>query len=162
MTDRDASFADADPDRPLALRAEDAEDLAILATLAQDAVLSVGDITFDRPSRHFALLLNRFRWEDAEAADREGRPFERVRALLVLSDITGLRADGINRGDADEVLSLLALRWQPGPDGTGVLELDFAGDATILADMECVSLDLRDVTRPYVANSGKMPRHDDR
>lgn len=157
----DASFHDADPG-PLQLRGESAEDVSVLSMLVQDSVLTGADITFDRQRRQLALLLNRFRWEDAEAADREGRPFERVRALLVLSDITGLRADGINRGDADEVLSLLALRWQPGLDGTGVLELDFAGDATILADMECVSLDLRDVTRPYVANSGKMPRHDDR
>ena len=30
----DARFADADPDQPLALRAEDADDLAILAALA--------------------------------------------------------------------------------------------------------------------------------
>jgi len=157
----DASFHDADPG-PLQLRGESAEDVSVLSMLVQDSVLTGADITFDRQRRQLALLLNRFRWEDAEAADREGRPFERVRALLVLSDITGLRADGINRGDADEVLSLLALRWQPGPDGTGVLELDFAGDATILANMECVSLDLRDVTRPYAANSGKMPRHDDR
>ena len=56
---------------------------------------------------------------------------------------------------------LLALAWQPGEDGTGQLALEFAGDGTIVADVECISVDLRDVTRPYAANSGHMPRHDD-
>jgi hypothetical protein len=37
---------------------------------------------WDRKRRRFAVLLNRFRWEDREAAER--RPPERVRALLVI------------------------------------------------------------------------------
>ena len=57
--------------------------------------------------------------------------------------------------------SLLAIRWQAGEDGTGRLSLDFAGDGTILADVECINLDLRDVTRPHRAVSGKAPRHPD-
>lgn len=156
----DASFHDVDQG-PLTLRAEGAEDISVLSMLVQDAVLTGTDLTFDRKRRQLALLINRFRWEDAEAAAREGRDFERVRAVLVISDITGLRSDGIKRDDPDEVLSLLALAWQPGEDGTGQLSLEFAGDGTIVADVECISIDMRDVTRPYVANSGHMPRHDD-
>ncbi|WBU65047.1 DUF2948 family protein [Paracoccus aerodenitrificans] len=156
----DASFHDADPG-PLMLRAEGAEDVSVLSMLVQDAVLTGADITFDRTRRQLTMLINRFRWEDAHDAEREGRDFERVRALLVVSDITGLRSDGIDRGNADEVLSLLALVWQPGADGTGRLMLEFAGDGTIAVDAECVSIDLRDVTRPYIAPSGHMPRHDD-
>ena len=156
----DASFHDVDPG-PLALRAEGAEDVSVLSMLVQDAVLTGTDLTFDRKRRQLALLINRFRWEDAEAASREGREFERVRAVLLISDITGLRSDGIRRDDPDEILSLLALGWQPGEDGTGKLVLDFAGDGTIVADVECISVDLRDVTRPYVANSRHMPQHDD-
>lgn len=156
----DASFHDVDPG-PLTLRAEGAEDISVLSMLMQDAVLTGTDLTFDRRRRQLALLINRFRWEDAEAAAREGREYERVRAVLLISDITGLRSDGIKRDDPDEVLSLLALAWQPGEDGTGQLSLEFAGDGTIVADVECISVDLRDVTRPYVANSGHMPRHDD-
>lgn len=159
MTDRDARFADADPDRPIALRAQDAEDLAVLATLAQDAVLTVGDITWDRPSRHFALLLNRFRWEDANAARSEGRPFERVRSILAIGDVQRVRHDGINR-DAATVLSLLDLVWQPSDDGAGTLLLQFAGDGTIAIDVEALTVDLRDVTRPHKAVSGDMPAHE--
>ena len=156
----DARFHDADQG-PLMLRAEAPEDVAVLSMLVQDAVLTGADVTFDRKRRQLAMLINRFRWEDVEDAQREGRPFERVRALLVVSDITGIRSDGIDRGDDDEVLSLLALQWLPGADGTGQLQLDFAGDGTIQVDAECITIDLRDVTQPYLAPSGHMPTHDD-
>ena len=69
----DARFADADP-APLALLAGDAEDLTVISTLVQDAVLQVSDVSYDSRHRQLALLLNRFRWEDAEQARREDRP----------------------------------------------------------------------------------------
>ena len=156
----DARYADAGPDISLAIRAEDAEDLRILAALAQDAVLTAGDMLHDGKTRRFSLLLNRFRWEDAEAARREGRPFERVRSLMVISDALRVRHDGIDRSDPATVMSLLDLAWVPGEDGTGVLTLTFAGDGPIAIDAECLCVDLRDVTRPYRAVSGDMPRHE--
>lgn len=156
---RDASFSDADP-RPMALRAEDADDLRIMSALVQDAVLTGADISHDPKARRLALLINRFRWEDAEQARAEGRGFERVRALLIVNDVLRLQSDGIDRAD-DTVLELLALDWQPGEDGTGRLSLAFAGDGTLAAEVECLNLDLRDVTRPYLAPSGRAPSHPD-
>lgn len=156
---RDARFADADP-RPLALKAEDDVDLRILSALVQDAVLTGAEISHDPRARRLTLLLTRFRWEDAEAAGAEGRDFERVRAVLVISDVMRVSSDGIAR-DADTVLELLAIRWLAGEDGTGRLSLDFAGDGTILAEVECINLDLRDVTRPHRAVSGRVPGHPD-
>ncbi|TJZ92983.1 DUF2948 family protein [Paracoccus gahaiensis] len=155
----DARFSDADP-RPLALRAEDEVDLRILSSLVQDAVLTGAEISHDPKARRLVLLLTRFRWEDAEAARGEGRDFERVRSVLVLGDVMRVVSDGVAR-DADTVLELLALRWMPGEDGTGRLSLDFAGDGTILAEVECINVDLHDVTRPHRAVSGKAPQHPD-
>lgn len=153
----DARFADADP-RPIALRAEDEADLRILSALAQDAILPASEISHDPQTRRLALLLNRFRWEDAERARAEGRKFERVRSVLVIGDVMALKSDGIDR-DGGTVLELLAITWEPGEDGTGRLALQFAGDGTLLADVECINLDLRDVTQPYLAPSGKAPEH---
>lgn len=155
----DARFADADP-RPLALKAEDEVDLRILSSLVQDAVLTGSDISHDARARRLALLLTRFRWEDADAAENEGRDFERVRSLLVIGDVMRVVSDGVAR-DEGSVLELLAIRWQAGEDGTGRLTLDFAGDGTVMAEVECINLDLRDVTRPHKAVSGKVPQHPD-
>lgn len=153
----DARFADADP-APLALLAEDEQDLRILSALLQDAVMPASEMSYDARGRTLALLLNRFRWEDAEQAAAEGRAFERVRSVLLLRDVLRVMSDGISR-DADTVLELLAIQWQPGQDGTGRLSLDFAGDGSLVAELECINIDLRDVTRPYQAVSGKAPSH---
>ncbi|WP_312526598.1 DUF2948 family protein [Paracoccus sp. (in: a-proteobacteria)] len=154
----DARFEDADPG-PLALRAQDAEDLQVVSTLVQDAILPVTEISYDSQQRFLALLLNRFRWEDADLARRDQRPYERVRSLLVLSDVTRVRSDGIDRKDQDLVLELLNIVWLPAEDGSGQILLQFAGDGALSVDVECLNIDLRDVTRPYVAPSRKAPVH---
>ncbi|GLK63920.1 MULTISPECIES: DUF2948 family protein [Paracoccus] len=154
----DARFTDADP-APLALLASDVEDLNVISALAQDAVLPVTEIAFDGRHRQLALLLNRFRWEDAEQARREGRPYERVRAVLLISDVLKVQSDGIDRKDKDLILELLTMSWQAGEDGAGRLLLEFAGDGTLAVEAECLNVELRDVTQPYVAPSRRAPQH---
>lgn len=156
----DASFNDVDA-APLALLAGDAEDLTVLSTLVQDSVLPVTEISYDLRHRQLALLLNRFRWEDAELAKRDERPYERVRSVLLISDVQRVLSDGIDRADNDLVLELLALRWEAAEDGTGRVLLEFAGDGTLAVSVECLNVELRDVTRPYIAPSRRAPSHSD-
>jgi len=154
----DARFEDG-AETALSLLAQSPEDLPVISALLQDAVLPASEIRWDRTARKLALLVNRFRWEDREAAEREGRPYERVRSLLVIGDVLRVASQGVPRGDADTVLSVLSLDWQPAEDGTGRLVLVLAGDGAIAADVECLDLTLRDVTRPYIAPSRKLPGH---
>ena len=67
----DAKFEDGD-DGPLRLLVQGAEDLSVASALLQDAVLPVSELRYDRKRRSFGLLVNRFRWEDAEAARKAG------------------------------------------------------------------------------------------
>lgn len=156
----DARFADGG-ESPVAVVARDGDDLAVISALVQDAVLPASEMTFRRGKRQFALLLNRFRWEDREAAARDGRRFERVRSVLLVDEVMAVRTQGIDRRDADTVLSLLALAWEPGADGTGRVVLTFAGDGALALEVEALEITLRDVTRPYLAPSGKAPAHGD-
>jgi len=149
----DARFEDADQG-PVALRALDADDLKVISALVQDAVFPLAEMTWDRRRRRFAMLLNRYRWEEAGA----GAP-ERVQSVLVIEDALAVATQGIDRGERDLVLSLLALDWTAGEDGTGRLTLVLAGDGAIAVDVEALEVTLNDVTRPYVAPSGKTPRH---
>jgi hypothetical protein len=156
----DARFEDG-AEQPLRLRAETADDLQVLATLVQDAVGQTTDIAWMPRRRRLALLVSRFRWEDAARAGRQGRPFERVRALLVVENALRVRASGINPRDRDLVVSILTLDFAPGEDGTGVLRLTLAGDGEIAVDVEALEVTLTDVTRPYAAQSGVEPSHPD-
>lgn len=154
----DARFEDG-AEAPLSLGAADAEDLAVISALCQDAVFPVTEMRWLRSQRRFALLVNRFRWEDRAAAEAARRPYERVRAVLEVGDVQAVRTMGIDRQDRDTILSLLSLDWQAGPDGTGVLTLVLAGDGAVALEVEALDVSLRDVTRPYRAPSGKVPGH---
>ncbi len=145
---------------PLRLVVQDADDLKVISTLVQDAVLPAAELAFDARRRRFALLLNRFRWEDRVEAERVGRAYERVRSLLVVEDVRKVQTLGFDRGDKDLVLSLLSMDFTPGEDGTGRLTLTLAGDGAIALDVEALEIRLDDVTRPYRAPSGKVPHHD--
>ncbi|MFL9503587.1 DUF2948 family protein [Rhodopseudomonas palustris] len=154
----DARYEDGD-EGPLRLLAQGAEDLPVVSALVQDAVLPAVEMRYDARRRRFVALVNRFRWEDREAAAREGRPFERVRSLLTVEDVTAVRTQGIDRRDADLVLSILSLDWLPGEDGTGRLTLVLAGDGAVALEVETLELRLDDVTKPYIAPSRHAPDH---
>ena len=154
----DARFEDG-AERPLHLAAQDSESLQVISALMQDAVFPITDMRWQRGRRRFAILANRFRWEDRAAAERRGRPYERVRSLLVVDDVTAVRSAGVDRADRDLVLSALSLSWEPGDAPAGVLTLILAGDGAIALDADCLDVTLRDITRPHVAPSGKVPDH---
>ncbi|MCP4821089.1 MAG: DUF2948 family protein, partial [Shimia sp.] len=96
----DARFEDGG-DKPLNLGALDAEDLKVLSTLTQDAVFPANEMQWIPSERRFAILLNRFRWEDLKAAENRKRAVERVQSLLVVENVTHVASQGIARGDAE-------------------------------------------------------------
>ena len=139
----------------LKLVALDNEDLAIISAHMQDSVFKVGDIDWSPRDAQFALAVNRFVWEGAE---RKRRGFERRRAALVFKRVLAVRSLGIDRGKRDEVLSLLALRFEQkgeGPEGT--IELSLSGTASIALDVECIEVQLADIGGAWEASS--KPRH---
>ena len=159
---QDARFEDADgASAPLRLVAFEPDDLPVVSALLQDAVLTAGDMRFDRKARRFAMLVNRFRWEDRAAADVARRSYERVRTLVAVGDVRGVASQGFDRSDRDLVLSLLAVEFVPGEDGAGEVVLTLAGDGAIRLSVDCLDIQIRDVTRPYAAPSGRAPDHGD-
>lgn len=154
----DAKFEDGG-EAPLRLRAEDTDDLAVLAALAQDAVFPANEMTWQAGQRRFAILLNRFRWEDRAKAEARKRAFERVQSVLVINDVLKVQSQGVVQGDADTVMSLLSISFEAGKDGMGRLELTLAGDGVIALEVECLDVALKDVTRPYIAASKSAPKH---
>ena len=120
------------PDNPLRLRAEDADDLAIISAMVQDALISVKDLTYDRAAKRFTLVANRFRWEAKPPASNgaaEGDPaFERTLCAVTFDAVDSAAYRGFRRRDDDLILSLLAIR--PG-DERKTIDLEFSGGATL-------------------------------
>ncbi|EEW60367.1 MAG: DUF2948 family protein [Tritonibacter mobilis] len=155
----DASFEDG-RERPLNLGAYEAEDLEVISSLVQDAVFPVTEMSWRASARRFAILLNRFRWEDRVAAERRGRAYERVQSVLLAENVLNVASQGIDRTDKDMILSVLSVTFEQGEDGAGHLLLTLAGDGAIRLSVEALEVTLKDVTRPYRAPSKHMPQHD--
>lgn len=154
----DARFEDGVyTDRPLRLGAETAEDLQVISSLVQDAVGTTGEISWMPRRRRLVMLVNRFRQEDREAAEREARTFERVRAALVFDDVRAVKSQGLPVQDPDTVYAVLALAFEAGEDGAGQLQLMLAGDGMLALDVECINMQLADLTRPW--ETARAPDH---
>ena len=150
----DARFEDG-VDKPLRLIAFEVDDLHVISTMVQDAVLPVSEMSWRPKEQRFALLLNRFRWEATQLGCAE-----RVQAVLSFEDVQSIQTQGFNRADPDSVLSLLNITFEADTDGTGYCIVTLAGDGAIRLKVEVLEASLRDVSRPYVALSGMMPNHD--
>jgi len=153
----DARFEDGG-EAPLNLGALDAEDLTILSSLAQDAVFPASEMRWTRREGRFALLLNRMRWED-KGAGRHAP--ERVQSVLMFANVQGVSSQGVPKGDADTILSLLNIAFEETDAPSVHVILTLAGDGAIRLSVEALDVTLKDVTRPYVAPSGKLPGHPD-
>jgi len=141
----------AQPDAQGALRllALDEEDLAVISAALQDAVLKVGDISYERQARRLTIALNRFRWE--------GKRRERVRSALQLGYVQQVQTRRIRLSAKDAVLELLALSFEPGEAPGGVLTLTFAGGGDLRATIECVDAVLADLSAPWP--TPRSPKH---
>ena len=154
----DARFSDG-AENPIRLRAENTDDLAVISALVQDAVGQNSETSWQPKKHRFALLLNRFRWEDEAAAKAQKRPFERVQSTLVVDGVLKAGGEGLNPKDSEQIFSLLSLSFSPKEEGAGTLSLLLSGDGAIHLEVECVDVSLRDVSRPYLARAKHEPAH---
>jgi len=127
----------------LKLVALDEEDLKIISAHVQDAVLKVGDMTYDARGQHFVMAMNRFAWEVKPRWFR--RRHERRRSLVHFARVLAVKSAGIELDRKDEVLSLLAIRFVETEAPAGIVEIDFSGGATIRLDVECIEGRLSDL-----------------
>lgn len=127
----------------LRLIAEDADDLGVLSAAAQDALLRVGDLRFDRKARRFSAMVSRFRWEKANGA-REAA-FERAAAVLAFEGVLGVKSRRVRLDAPDAVASLLSIQFDPAPEPPGGhVKLILAGDGEIALQVEVLDAVLFD------------------
>ena len=136
---------------PLKLLAHEAEDLAVISAVLQDAVAKIGDIRWDAQGRTLTLACNRFRWEGA------GRKGERVRSALQLGDVTGVQARKLRRDAKSAVVELLSVAFEAGEAPGGSVLLTFAGGGDLKVSVDCLDVVLADVSEPW--STPRQPGH---
>lgn len=142
----------------LRLMALDSEDLDVVSAHMQDAVLKVGDLAYDPKAKQFDLVANRFVWEGV--GGKRARTFERRRTAMSFKRVMNVRFRGLRRDDPETVLDLLTVQYLPETEAgaaDGVIELIFAGGASLRLDVECVEAQLADLGPAW--ETRRRPHH---
>jgi len=138
----------------LKLIALDKDDVEVISTHLQDAVLKIGDIVW-RPAEHRLVVgLNRFDWEAAADA---APSFRRRRTALRFDRVLAVKCRNISREDPDAVLNLLAVEFSQPEPPAGFITLVFSGDAALRLEVECLEAELADLGPTWAA--GTCPNH---
>ena len=140
----------------LKLKAVDSDDLQVIASTLQDAIVPVLDMAYDAGDRCFVFAANRFRWERTGQASGPGG--ERVHCGVSFANVSHVRRKGIDRSEPGTFLSLLTIALEERPDGAGpIVELTFSGDAAIRLETTGLLCHLEDFGEPWPAQW--QPKH---
>jgi hypothetical protein len=123
----------------------------VISATTQDAVVRVADMGFAKRDKRFAMLMNRFAWEE------DGRKAQRKRTALHFDRVEGVQYSGIDTNAREGVLELLAIGYEPSETGRDIVELRFAGGGTIRLGVECLEARMQDLGAAWAAKM--KPEH---
>jgi DUF2948 family protein len=120
----------------------DEEDLEIVSTHLQDAVVKVSDVLWRPRESRLVVALNRFDWESAQAAKPE---YRRRRSALRFERVLSCKGRDMTPASMNGVLNLLAVEFSETDGPSGVVTLTFSGRAALRLDVECLEAELADL-----------------
>ena len=139
------------------LRAEDADDLAVISACLQDALVAVRDLAFAPLDHTFLMAANRFRWESASGLARDKAGYQRTLCGITFAAIAGVSYHGFRRSEDERILSLLSIRLGD-DDDENAIQLEFSGGATIRLEVDHIFCHAQDLGEPWP--TPWQPRHD--
>lgn len=131
----------------LKLIALDRDDLAVVSTHVQDAVVKVADIHWRPAEKRLVMAFNRFDWEEAQVGPPQdgGAHFRRRRTALRFERVVSCQCRHVTPHDKDAVLNLLAVEFTEGDAPAGTITLTFSGDVALRLTVECLEAELADL-----------------
>jgi Protein of unknown function (DUF2948) len=139
----------------LKLFAMDQDDLEVVSTHLQDALVCVGDVHWRPAERRLALGFARFDWEGSLSSPQ----YQRRRTALRFERVNSLKCRNINCSDKTAMLNLLAVEFEEADAPAGVVILTFSGGGALRLEVECLECEMVDLGPVW--ETGACPRHAD-
>jgi hypothetical protein len=127
---------------PVKFVALDRDDLEVVSTHLQDALVKVSDIVWRPQEKRLIVSLSRFDWLAAESSRRE---FRRCRSALRFERVNSCRCRSVNPAGKDAILNLLAVDFVETEPPAGAVSLIFSGGAELRLEVECLEAELVDL-----------------
>jgi hypothetical protein len=140
--------------QPLKLIALDPDDISVVSTHLQDAVVKVADVVW-LPSEHRLVIgMNRFDWE---ACGCDDPCYKRRRTALRFDRVMAVQCRNVDCKAKDTVLNLLAVEYDATDAPAGTVTLIFSGGAALRLEVECLECELADLGPTWDAKA--RPEH---
>ena len=139
---------------PLKFVALDRDDLEVMSTHLQDALVKVADVLWRPQEKRLVMGLSRFDWCSAESDRPELR---RCRSALRFERVTCCKCKSVNPAGKDAILNLLAVEFEETDAPAGVVTLIFSGGGALRLEVECLEAELVDLGPAWEA--GARPVH---
>ena len=140
--------------QPLKLIALDPDDIAVVSTHLQDAVVKVADVLWRPTENRVVVALNRFDWEGVQSGNPE---YRRRRSALRFERVLSCKCRSVNPAGKDAVLNLLAVEFAETDSPAGIINLIFSGGAALRLEVECLEAELADLGPSWT--TGVCPAH---
>ncbi len=137
--------------QPLKLRARDSEDITVIASCLQDALIPMEDVAFVPGEKRFVFVANRFCWEHPDT-DAAQDLFHRVNSGVTFEGVSGVKSRGVDLSAAHAILELLTMELDE-----GAVMLVFAGGGEIRLTIGEVDCHMQDIGEPWPTRS--RPEH---
>ena len=135
----------------LKLIAQDDEQLTIISSLVQDSNIKSNEMGYDKKTKRFALLMNRYRHEKENPS--------RIRTAIHFDYVESVKSVGIDKETNDDILVLLAIRFEVKSKPSGSIFLEFSNNKSITFDVESIEAFLTDMGEPWKIPN--KPVHDE-
>ena len=133
----------------LKLLASDEQDIQIVASVLQDAIVPAIEMIFKQEEGRFIAVVHRFRWDclsdlDNGVGDRPNRfeaegCYERIHCALEVQGVTAVQTIGFDHKNPALLLDLLTITVE-----SGYMTLVFAGEARIRLKVADWTLKMKD------------------
>ena len=127
------------------LKANNSEDLKVVASLVQDSILPIGDFAYFKAEKKVMFALNRYCWENE--TDKK-----RCNAVLTVLNVDSVQTKNIDVTDRKQSLYVLDIS-----EGEGEVVIAFADNKSMKFSTESLDLSLVDVDDCWVVET--TPSH---
>lgn len=148
--------------RPTRLIALDADDLAVVSTHVQDALVRVGDIVWRQSEKRLVIGLNRLDWDAVVAAPRQqdapqqgaAEQPRRLISALRFERVLACKSRNIDLDAPETMLELMGVEFHEDDAPGGNAVLLFANGRALRLDVECLECELADLGEDDLGASG--------
>jgi Protein of unknown function (DUF2948) len=136
---------------PVKFIALDKDDLDVVSTHLQDALVKVADILWRPQEKRLVVALDRFDWPSAECCAKP--ELRRCRSALRFERVNCCKCRHVNPAGKEAVLNLLAVEFAETDSPGGVVTLTFSGGGVLRLEVECLEAELADLGPSWPADA---------